>query len=130
MHPHISSVGAECFARQLMRCCGLTSLNLNDQRVRDRGAAYLFKSMIPSRLRVLNLGRNELTDKCCVSLFEALSSNPNLEKLTLSNNVISDQVCGGYNTHGLYLPLTWQSAISTNTNQHITPPPPVDRGAR
>jgi len=113
VHPHISSVGAECFARQLMRCCGLTSLNLNDQRVRDGGAAYLFKSMVPSRLRVLNLGKNELTDKCCVPLFEALSSNPNLEKLTLSNNSISDQVFIHSSTrcNELHLLLTWQLTI-------------------
>ena len=93
MHPHISNVGAECLARQLMRCCGLTSLNLNDQRVRDSGAAYIFKALVPSRLRALNLGKNELTDKCCVPLHEALCANPNLEKLVLSGNKIGDQGC-------------------------------------
>ena len=53
----------------------------------------LFRAIIPSRLRVLSLKKNELTDKCCIALKDSLYTNPNLEKLTLSGNAIADLGC-------------------------------------
>jgi len=89
-HPHITHIGAEFIAKELMKCCGLTSLNLADQRLRDVGAKMIFQSLVPSRLRTLNLSKNEITDKAIISLSEALTSNPNLEKLVLKGNIIGD----------------------------------------
>lgn len=93
LHPHISDVGADYFARALRSGSNLTNLNLADQRVRDKGAKMLFRALVPSRLRVLSLKKNELTDKCCIALKDCLYTNPNLEKLTLSGNAIGDLGC-------------------------------------
>lgn len=42
-HPRITLSGAIALAEQLAACCGLTALNLSEQRVSDKGATALFK---------------------------------------------------------------------------------------
>lgn len=91
-HPHITHIGAERFASALANCCGLTSLSLNDQRVRDDGAVALFAAIPKSHLVMLNLGKNELTDECCTEISKCLTSTycP-LRELFLSHNMIGNK---------------------------------------
>lgn len=91
LHPHITYIGAEYLAKELLRGCGLTSLCLSDQRVRDHGASFIFQTLKRCHLRSLTLKGNELTDTCCIALRDALSSNPRLEKLDISKNTIGDR---------------------------------------
>lgn len=91
-HPHISHIGAAHFASALANCCGLTSLSLHDQRVRDVGAAALFAAIPSSNLVLLNLGKNEITDEACTELSTCLSAHycP-LRELFLDHNQIGNK---------------------------------------
>ena len=93
MHPHITVQGAEAIAKQLQRGCGLTSLSLADQRIRDAGAILIFKALLMSNLRTLNLKSNELTDKCTPSLQDAIRKNCLVEQLVISCNRIRNSGC-------------------------------------
>lgn len=73
-HPHISEIGAIKFASALANCCGLTSLSLHDQRVRDRGAVALFEAIPHSSLVLLNVGKNEITDDACAAISSCLAA--------------------------------------------------------
>ena len=91
VHPCITYVGAEYFAKQLLQSCALTSLDLGDQRLRDAGATAIFKALKPSLLRVLSLKGNHITDDGCIACSEALADSVALEKLNLSHNQIGDK---------------------------------------
>jgi Ran GTPase-activating protein (RanGAP) involved in mRNA processing and transport len=91
LHPHITYIGAECFAKSLRKCCGLTSLCLADQRVRDVGASALYEALKVSNIRNLSLKGNEITDASCAMLRVCLEGNPKLEKLDISKNNIGDK---------------------------------------
>ncbi len=91
LHPHITSIGAECFAKSLRKCCGLTSLCLADQRVRDVGASAIYEALKVCNIRNLSLKGNEITDASCSMLRICLEGNPRLEKLDISKNAIGDK---------------------------------------
>lgn len=99
VHPEFSYIGAESFAKQLMRGCGLTSLSLAEHKIRDIGARMLFKALSSSKLRNLNLKSTGITANCCLSLRNALLEQPVLEKLVLAKNDIGDdgvqEICAG-----------------------------------
>ena len=91
LHPHISSIGAESLAKSLLKCCGLTSLCLADQRVRDVGASAIYEALKVCNIRNLSLKGNEITDASCSMLRICLEGNPRLEKLDISKNIIGDK---------------------------------------
>ena len=99
VHPEVTYLGAEAFAKQFRRSCGLTSLSLAEHKIRDIGARMLFKALRNSKLRSLNLKANGLTSGCCLALRDALLDQPVLEKLVLSRNDIDDDgvtdICQG-----------------------------------
>ena len=100
VHPEISYLGAEAFAKHLYRgTCGLTSLSLAEHKIRDIGARMLFKALPTSKLRTLNLKATGLTHNCCAVLRDALRDQPMLEKLVLAKNELGDegavQICQG-----------------------------------
>lgn len=99
VHPEFTYIGAESFAKQLMRGCGLTSLSLAEHKIRDIGARMLFKALSSSKLRNLNLKSTGITANCCLSLRNALLEQPVLEKLVLAKNEIGDdgvqEICAG-----------------------------------
>jgi len=91
VHPCITYIGAEFFAKQLLQSCALTSLDLGNQRLRDAGTIAIFKSLKPSLLRVLSLKGNHITDDACIAICDALTDKIVLEKLDLSHNHIGDK---------------------------------------
>ena len=64
-HLSITFEGADSLARSLRMQCQLTSLNLADQRIRDKGARAIFAALPASFLRSLNLKNNRLSSRCC-----------------------------------------------------------------
>jgi hypothetical protein len=90
LHPHVTAIGAELFAKQLVRGCSLVSLTLAEQRVCDPGAIILFKALPKSKIRSFNLKNNNLTDACTSVIQSCLSRNPALEELILSGNQFKD----------------------------------------
>lgn len=91
VHPCITYIGAEFFAKQLLQSCSLTSLDLGNQRLRDAGTIAIFKAIKPSLLRVLSLKGNHISDDACVAICNALADEIVLEKLNLSHNEIGDK---------------------------------------
>jgi hypothetical protein len=85
-HLSVTFQGAQALARSLMMSCQLTSLNLADQRIKDKGARVLFAALPPSFLRTLNLKNNRLTSKCCAELREVLVTT-HLEIITGNTRV-------------------------------------------
>jgi hypothetical protein len=83
VHPCITYIGAESFAKQMLQSCALTSLDLGEQRLRDAGATVMFKALKACSLRVLSLKGNQLTDESCKALKDALDDELDLEKLNL-----------------------------------------------
>lgn len=72
--------------------CPLLSLSLANQRATDVGAKGIFESLPYCRLRTLNLKGNHLTDECCEMLMLAMGDkNIRLELLNLSKNEITDK---------------------------------------
>ena len=90
LHPHITHIGIDSLAKSILKGTGLTSISLADQRIRDEGAMMLFEVLQASQLRAINLSKNELTNRCCLTLQEALKDSPILQELNLSNNQIGD----------------------------------------
>ena len=90
-HLSVTYLGAEAIAKSLRKKCQLTSLNLADQRIKDKGARSLFSSLPLSIMRTLNLKDNKLTDRCCAVIRDVLvyEKHLNLHKLVLSQNNIS-----------------------------------------
>ncbi len=71
-HLSVTYLGAAALAKSLRMQCQLTSINLADQRIRDKGARALFTALPPSFIRTLNLKNNKLTSRCCAALRDVL----------------------------------------------------------
>ncbi|XP_059817743.1 NACHT, LRR and PYD domains-containing protein 13-like [Hypanus sabinus] len=61
-------------------------LRLNQNNLRDSGVKRLFDVLKKSKIRTLALKSNNLTDNCLESVFFALTTNPSLMQLNLSNS--------------------------------------------
>ena len=71
-HLSVTYLGAAALAKSLQMQCQLTSINLADQRIRDKGAKALFTALPPSFIRMLNLKNNKLTSRCCAAIRDVL----------------------------------------------------------
>jgi Ran GTPase-activating protein (RanGAP) involved in mRNA processing and transport len=91
----VADAGASALARTL---CGegttLQELLLGGNRVSDAGAAALAQALAAagaaSRLRVLGLDLNRLSERCCPALSLALQRSRCLASLDLSHNALGD----------------------------------------
>ncbi|XP_072131658.1 NACHT, LRR and PYD domains-containing protein 6-like [Mobula birostris] len=61
-------------------------LRLNQNNLQDSGVKRLFDVLSQSNIRTLTLKSNHLTDNCLESVFVALTTNPSLMQLNLSNS--------------------------------------------
>ncbi|XP_072893605.1 uncharacterized protein [Hemitrygon akajei] len=67
----------------LPRC---VNLRLNQNNLQDSGVKRLFDVLKKSKIKTLALKSNHLTDNCLESVFFALTTNPSLMQLNLSNS--------------------------------------------
>ncbi|XP_062892888.1 NACHT, LRR and PYD domains-containing protein 6-like isoform X3 [Mobula hypostoma] len=83
---------SSCFAQpeeiwkleQVLSRCVI--LRLNQNNLQDSGVKRLFDVLNQSNIRTLTLKSNHLTDNCLESVFVALTTNPSLMQLNLSNS--------------------------------------------
>ncbi|XP_059817739.1 uncharacterized protein LOC132389262 [Hypanus sabinus] len=83
---------SSCFAQpeeiwkleQLLPRCVI--LRLNQNNLQDSGMKRLFDVLNRSKVKTLTLQSNHLTDNCLESVFSALTKNPSLMQLNLSNS--------------------------------------------
>ncbi|XP_072892360.1 NACHT, LRR and PYD domains-containing protein 1 homolog [Hemitrygon akajei] len=61
-------------------------LRLNQNNLQDSGVIRLFDVLKKSKIKTLALKSNRLTDNCLESAFFALTTNPSLMQLNLSNS--------------------------------------------
>ena len=92
------SLHTEHLSPALAKMTALETLNLNDNKITDKGCEHLSPALTKmTALKELNLGRyfdwgdNQITDKGCEHLSPALAKMTALERLDLSNNQITDK---------------------------------------
>ena len=72
----IGSSGAKCVAADISFCEGLEDMRLSNCEIKDSGAKALFEEMALSRsLRIVDLSRNPISEKCFDSLASLLTKN-------------------------------------------------------
>ncbi|XP_072893599.1 uncharacterized protein [Hemitrygon akajei] len=83
---------SSCFAQPEEICkleevmCRCVILRLNQNNLQDSGVKSLFDVLKNSKVKMLALKSNHLTDNCLESAFFALTTNPSLIQLNMSNS--------------------------------------------
>ncbi|EAX95493.1 hypothetical protein TVAG_222900 [Trichomonas vaginalis G3] len=71
----------------------LTSLNLTQCRLTESASCTLFQSLAKSKIKELTLDKNLMTAKCCEELSKALTSNLNIEYLSMEGcDILADSM--------------------------------------
>ncbi|CAF0739606.1 unnamed protein product [Adineta ricciae] len=90
----ITSEGVKTLADALKKNSTLEHLNLFHNNIADQGVYYLTQALLSnekSKVKMLFIGYNQITDKSIEYLCNLLKSNRNIVHLGLSNNEISDR---------------------------------------
>ncbi|XP_059816861.1 NACHT, LRR and PYD domains-containing protein 3-like [Hypanus sabinus] len=88
----LTDSGAEDLASALSTKPSLTGLNLGDNKLGDSGVKLVSAALRKSECKIQKLGLNNvgLTDSGAEDLVSALSTNPSLTELNLSDNKLGD----------------------------------------
>lgn len=82
----IGSSGAKCVAAAISFCEGLEDMRLSNCDIKDSGAKALFEEMVSSQsLKVVDLSRNPITEKCFDALVNLLTRNNVIQAIILSD---------------------------------------------
>ena len=86
------SLHTEHLSPALAKMTALETLNLNDNKITDKGCEHLSPALAKmTNLVCLGLGKNQITDQGCEHLAPALAKMTNLIQLNLLVNQITDQ---------------------------------------
>lgn len=81
----IGNFGAKCVAEAISECEGLEEIKLSNCDIKDEGALSIFEKLrsVKNSVTIIDLSRNQLTEKCFDGLIQMLNINRTIQKIEL-----------------------------------------------